>query len=76
MPPPLGQEMPPARMSVKSCRLPQASRPHGPIPYLESEEGLSLLRSGCGARRGGYFRSLRHPELGQYRRDVVVDGLR
>ena len=35
-----------------------------------------LLRSGCGSLRGGYLRSLRHTELGQYRRDVVVDCLR
>ena len=34
-----------------------------------------LLRSGCGSLRGGYLRSLRHTELGQYRRDVVVDCL-
>jgi len=32
-----------------------------------------LLWSGCGSLGGGYLRSLRHAELGQYRRDVVVD---
>src|SRR6202161_2248531 len=34
-----------------------------------------LLRSGCGSHRGSYLRALRHTELGQYRRDVVVDCL-
>jgi beta-galactosidase len=45
------------------------------VRVLRSDQPLPLARSGCGSLRGGYLRSLGHAELGQYRRDVVVDCL-